>query len=241
MQEFKEPFKKDKKGIWYVNGKDVLLKPFKFTEISKAYVSNRQFYFIDGVNDYVVKDTTLTPLLFNRTKTFHLLKQFMEKDEIENVDYPIGYCKQNGALLGTIVPYYKDSISIKKIIYLYTLADLAKYYHHDNNEITNLISLLLDILNLISTMYDNNIIYVDIHSGNFLIYENSIKVIDFEPGYVHFSDNSGKYFNRIINNYKMLVETICRKLKLENYSVNKANTFMEMEKNVKSLEKRLER
>ena len=38
-------------------------------EIEKAYAERRKFYKIDGVEDYVIKDTTKLPYFFNQTRT----------------------------------------------------------------------------------------------------------------------------------------------------------------------------
>ena len=107
-------------------------------------------------------------------------------------------------------------------------------------EIDNLICMLLDILNLISKMYDKGVSYLDIHSGNFLFYNNGIKVIDFDYGYVLF-DKKDKYFDRIIRNYDMLVETICRRFGFKDILFNRDDTFMETEHHVKSLKRELRR
>ena len=241
MQELSTPFKRDKKNLWYLDTRDVKLTPFKFIEIGKSYSEKREFFYIEGVNDYIVKDTTMYPLLFNRTKTMSILKHFSDKqDLLLDIDFPIGYCKDAVRLKGTIIPYYQDSISLCKIIYLHKLSELKNYYNHESDVIDNLISLCLSILDLIIKMYDQNISYLDIHSGNFLIYNNTVKVIDFEPSFVYFK-NRYKHYDRIIKNYTMLVERICRRFGFEEVLLYPAQTFIDTELRVKSLKKELER
>ena len=42
-------------------------------------------------------------------------------------------------------------------------------------------------------LVNNNIYYLDIHSNNFLIYNNDLKLIDFEPSFVSFKEEDLKY------------------------------------------------
>lgn len=240
--EFNKTFKKDKNGIWYIDGKDVNISMFTFNDIVKSYGTRTHFYHIEGIDNYIIKDTTLYPLLFNKTRTKMLLKNFMMKQELfDNIEFPLGYYRNNKFLKGIIIPYYKDSTSIRKFIYLQPFESLKEYYNHESDDIDNLIAMLLDILELIHKMYQENIIYLDIHAGNFLFYNNEIKVIDFEPGYVYFDSKNGKYYESIIENYASLVRSILRRLKFGEIDFQPEDSFIDAEKNVKLLKKTLER
>ena len=101
-------------------------------------------------------------------------------------------------------------------------------------------SLLLDILDLISKMYDKGIYYLDIHSGNFLLYNNDVKVIDFEPGHVYFRDREWN-LKIMLNNYAILVERIRKRFGFKEIFFHSGIDFYNTEYNVKELKKRLER
>lgn len=240
--ELKEPFKLDKKGLVYLDSHDIKINNLCFKEIKKSYSEKRQFFKIDGIDDYIIKDSTSSPLLFNVSKNKKLLENLVNKQkDIPDVDFPIGYYQDNGKMKGIIIPYYEDSLSLRKMIYLYNFEELKNYYNHDCNDIDNLINLFIRILELISKMYNNGVMYLDIHSGNFVFKDNDVKVIDFDPGFVYFKDKDNDHYERILMNYATLVETICRRLKFKPILFNPECTFMETERKVKRLKKELER
>ena len=242
MVELDKPFKKDYHNLWYLDSKNVKITPFKFSEIGKPYEDRPNFFKIKGIDDYIIKDTSLYPFFFNRYRTIRNLVKLQQKQELlPNIDFPIGYYKDKGMVMGTIIPYYPGAISLRELIFLHKLPDVDNYYYRDPNEIDNLIYMFLDILELISKMYEQNIVYLDIHTGNFLIYKNDVKVIDFEPGYVYYSDKNHTKYERMIINYAKLIERICRRLGFKEVLLRPSDTFMGMENNIKTLSKRLER
>lgn len=242
MKELDEPFRKDSHGLWYIDANDVHLEPFKFHEMCKPYSQKTTFYKIGDISDYIVKDTTLHPLLFNRIRTMNFLKYIQQKQDYFNeIDFSVGYCKDKGILKGTIIPFYDGAMSLREFIYLHKLEELENLYYRDPSTMNNLLALFLDILDLIHKMYKNDVIYLDIHSGNFLFYKNSIKIIDFEPGYVFFDKGNNAYYKKIITNYAMLIEKICKRLGFEQIFLTPSDTFMDMEVRVKGLVKGLKR
>ena len=240
--EIKELFKMDKKGLLYLDSRDIKIDEISFREIKKSYRNKRQFFKIEGIDNYIIKDSTLDPFFFNTSRNKQLLEGLVKRQkDIPEVDFPIGYYQDKGKMKGTIIPYYYDSVSLRKIIYLHNFEDLKDYYNHESNEINNLINLLLKILDLVSKMYYNGVIYLDVHSGNFVIKDNDIKVIDFDPGFVFFKDKDHDHYERILMNYATLVETICRRLNFKPILFNPECTFMETERKVKKLKRELER
>ena len=240
--EIKEPFKRDNRGLIYVDSNDIQLNDLCFKEIKKSYGAKRQFFKIEGIDDYIIKDSTWIPLHFNQVRNRNLLQSLVNKQkDIPDVDFPIGYYRDHNKMKGIIIPYYQDALSLRKMIYLYVFDDLKKYYNHDSDDIDNLINLLVRILELLSKMYDNGVMYLDIHSGNFVFKDNDIKIIDFDPGFVFFKDKDHNHYERILSNYASLVETICRRLKFKPILFNPEITFMETERKVKKLKKELER
>lgn len=168
MVELNKPFQKDKHGIYYIDSKDVSVTPFHFNEVNTSYEHKRDFYFIDKIDNYIIKDTTDLPKMFNSYKTKKLLKNCMRKQDLINeVDFPVGYYLDNDKIKGTIIPYYKDAISVYQLTNLYELERIKDYYLHDENKMRNLIELCLDILKLLERMYEEGVIYLDLNTGNF--------------------------------------------------------------------------
>ena len=56
--------KQDKDGLLYLDSHDIRLESFRFPEINKEPSEKRTFYKIEGIDDYILKDTTAIPFLF---------------------------------------------------------------------------------------------------------------------------------------------------------------------------------
>ena len=232
--------KVDKHGLSYLDASDVKIEPFRFVEIGKRVEAKRTFYKIDGIFDYLIKDTTMIPLLFNRTTNLNLLKNLINKqNELPEIGFPIGYYSDHGKMKGAIIPYYLDAISIRKLIYMYKFENLKEFYNHDNDDVDNLISLLLEILEIISKMQSKKVYYTDVNTGNFVIYNNQVKVIDFDPGFIMFKDSNCYYYEKILKNYAILVERVCHRLGFTSVFFNSGDTFIDAEQRVKSLKREL--
>lgn len=242
MVDIKELLKYDNRQLGYIDSNDVYVEKFSFSEVGKIYNERIYFYRIDGINDYIIKDSTKNPLFFNNIRNKNLLRNLVNKQsELPDIGFPIGYYKHRGRMTGTIIPYYVDATSIKKLIYIETLDNLPKYYNHDSNESYNLISLFLEILEVIHSMYKKGVIYTDIHAGNFLVKDNEVKIIDFESGFIFFNDKKGEHLERLLYNYAGLIETICYRYGFKKVMFNRQESFYETEQSIKVLRKELER
>lgn len=238
---YQEPFRKDRNGLYYLDSRDIKIEELYVKQMSGSYQDRAHFFAIKGIDDYIIKDSTMYPYFFNRPRNLKLLKRLVDKQsEFDNIDFPIAYYKSFNILKGIVIPYYKDSASISELIYLHTFDELKNFYNHESDEIDNLISLLLDILELLSSMYDKGIYYIDVHSGNFLIYNNSVKVVDFEPGHVYFTDKEW-HLRLILYNYALLVDKIRRKYGFKDIFFRSGMDFYNTEYYVKDLKKKLER
>lgn len=91
---------------------------------------------------------------------------------VKKTIFPYGVVTKNGNVIGQAMPYYYNEIS---------LTDAAR----DGN---NPYTLFLEALDLIKELYDNGIIYIDIHGGNFLLTPTGLKLIDFEKEAIAFKD-----------------------------------------------------
>ena len=243
--EYKEPFKKDKRGLWYLDIRDIVLKEIYFPQYKRPYGhydERKPFYEIEGMDNLLVKDSSDYPAFFNHTRNLKLIEKLCQKqEEIPEVEFTVGYLQGYLMMSGIIVPYYKGGISVKSLACLYPFSDIQKYYNHEANEIDNLFSILLDILHLLTIMYNKGVYYTDANSGNFIIYNNEIKVIDFEPQFVFFSDYTGKHLNKILSKYTELVNAVFRRYNLEDLGLLQQDSFYETEKKILELRKRIER
>ena len=242
MKEFDKPFKLDKNNLWHIDSKDVILNKRTFSEAGKKSYNRSSFYLIDGIPDYIIKDDSKYTKLFRKQKILKMVKELTAiQDNLPNIGFPVGYFSNCGKVEGTIVPYYKDSISIHDFSCYSKFEELSKYYNRSSNNVDNFISMLLDVLDIISSMYDNNISYTDIHPGNFILYDNQVKVVDFEPNYLYYKQKGGYCFERMLKNYALAVYEICRRLGFDVVGFDSGESFMDAEEHVKVLGKRLER
>lgn len=235
-------FKLDDDNIWYLDDKDIKKKAVYFNKTNGFYNDNPKiFYLIEGNSDYIIKDTRFAPLFFNKTRIKKMLKDFYLHNNLKSIDLPLAYFKENNKLTGIVVPYYNHSVSIKKIINTEDVKELKKIYNHSKSDYYNIIVLCLEILDIIKTMYDEEMIYLDIHPGNFLLYNNQVKLVDFEPGYVFFTNKKEKYYDKIINGYLYLINLIFRKFKLDNFEIYKGDSFDKVKEDIMKLEKKIKR
>ena len=245
MKELDEPFKKDKKGLWYIDSRDITIKEKVFPQCNRGYgmyQEKRQFFEIDGINDLIIKDSTMYPVLFNRTRNLALLKELVKRQgELPEVDFPVAYYKSFGILKGIVVPYYRNAPSLSSLTCYCSCEQLLDHYHHDDDVIDNFVSMLLDVLNLLIIMYNKGVYYTDAHSGNFVIDKNTIKVIDFEPEYVFFSDIYGKHLKYMLRKYESLVNAVGPRCGFVKIGFKAGEDFYTTEKKVMELRKKLER
>ena len=238
--DIKKLLKYDDIGIPYIDYHDINIEKFKFQELKKSYEEKRTFYTIEGTNDYIIKDTTMVPLLFNRTINLKLLGNLIDRQILfTDIDFPIGYYRKHGRMYGTIIRNYHDAPSIRKLIYINKLEELKEFYNHNSDTVDNVICLLVDILEKLHMMQSKGIYYTDVNTGNFVVYNNEVKVIDFDPGFVFFKDQNCLHYDRILKNYANLVDLVLRQYGFKNILFNEEETFVDTERRVKSLRKEM--
>ena len=239
--DYKLPFKKDRHGLLYLNEEDIKITNLESRKIIRENVLPAKFYAIEGTLDIIIKDCTISELLLNRYRYLKLLRKLINKQpNIKNIDFPIGYFQSNNEFKGLLIPYYKESISLDEVITNYTFDDLNTFYNKKENDIDNFIALLLEIIDILKTLVNNGIYYLDIGPGNFLIYNNSIKLIDFAPSSVFFNDKKLNIRLMLIH-YSSLVNELIKEFGFKNIDFKIEENFYNTEWNVKDLRKRLER
>ena len=235
MNEDIRPFKIDKNGLYYIDNES-LLTPFSFNELVIPQSFRRTFYKIEGNDNYIVKDNSQRPLLFNELRNKKMLLRLNKKQVYcPDIDFPIGYFLHNNKITGTIIPFYQDALSLRKLFYLHDMGELDKYYKHDDNYYMNITFLCLDILKLIEELVSQKIFYSDIHSGNFLLYNNEVKIIDFDPEFIHFDKKKDWYYKEVLRNFGFLIHAIWVKLGYYNVSFDLGEDFLDAKEKIKSI------
>lgn len=235
---------KDDKGINCVDWNDSLNeKKFITTTFNKDEIRecSKRFFQFFSTDDYLMRlnknmnrdDKSLYDLV---TNLYCMQKKFPE------IDFPIGVVRYNENVIGQIIRYYENAKSLKDVAVFEDLSSLNKYFQRDEDSIRNLFIIYREILELLENLYDNDIAYLDVHAGNFVFYNDKIKIIDFEPGYISF----GKmHYNEliVIRNFISLMTRILHAFNLYDklsYFENE-KTFTGMKKNLTLFENQVRR
>ena len=227
----------DSLGIPYFNKEDKGKELFFYSiRTSNKKATKSKFYELLALKDYLIKYPQVS---LNKEEYLTMLKLFQDlQTKITLTDFPIGYYEEKDIFKGTIVPYYKDSISLLEITESNTLKELKKYYHHDNDKLHNLYLLLNEILNVLEELQENGLSYIDSNPSNFLIKDNQIKLIDFDPKYLLYGLNK-KNINATLERFDDLVFYLHQNFKLANLTIYKAKNFDVMRKHLVKLENKM--
>lgn len=245
--ELDKPFKKDKSGLWYIDSREVLIQKLDVKQVrdNKEPIKKKKpanFYSIDGIDNYIIKECVGRPRLLYTYQYLKLLKRLTARQEyITEIDFPIAYSKNYGKYNGLVIPYYESAISLTEIFNSdEPLKELLNYYHKDSDEKNNFICLLLEILERITDMRYQGIYYLDIHPGNFMIYNNSVKVIDFDPDCIYFN-NPKLSQEQVLFYYDLFVAELLRRCGYEDIYFGRKIDFYDADISVRKLRKSLER
>ena len=235
---FPTGLKIDRDGLRYLDDKslikDNLLLDKRGLDLDNKYYTYGYFA-IDSSLEYIIKYcyTTLTKGQSEKYKEM-LANLVRERRTVRNTDLPIGYFRERKKLAGLIIKYYKDGISFDKLL-KEDLSLLSNYYLHDEDSIHNLFLLFLDIVTNIEEMFDNRIYYTDINPGNFILTDNRVKIIDFEPDNVKFDERDKRLKNIILLLYVFINKTIAN-YKLESTIRDNNASLGEVKVYIKKLE-----
>ena len=168
--------------------------------------------------------------LFNCAITHHydidLIKNLQQKQKnIKLTQFPTGIVTYKGYIIGQEMPFYVNCIDLLK--YCQTLGD--------NNVIINQI---IKCIQIIQELYENGIVYIDVHPQNFLVDSlGGFHLIDFDNKYVSFSIDDIDSYNRMIDNLKCMIKDI---FKLFNISLENIDCLNSLEDILDSLQSILE-
>ena len=179
--------KEDKKGRLYTD--DLAVLTHRLDEVDKRAKVGREkskFYSFDNGGYYIIKNppelTLESKINYMQMLTFLLEAQ----EKVHLTELPIGYYRKCWSFTGLIIRYYGDG-TLSSIINEKNIEAIKKYYHHSDDSIENLFLLLEDYLKSLEELYRNGIYYYDFNSGNIIIYDNSVKIIDFDPDQIAFN------------------------------------------------------
>lgn len=227
----------DSRRLLYFNelskGKEII---FPNTQTKKNQNDKSKFYELLKYEKYLIKYS------LNELKCediFTMLTIFSElKDKIILTNLPIGYFQEKELLKGTIVPYYRDSISLYQITKDKNLNELINYYYHDDNKLHNLYLLFNDILDILEELQNNGISYFDSNPGNFILKDNQVKLIDFDPKYLKYGITN-ENIKETLSRFDDLLFHTHLNLRLDNLSIYKAKDFQTMRKHLIKLENKI--
>ena len=95
----------------------------------------------------------------------------------------------------------------------------------------------MKVLNILKSLYENDIFYIDIHPNNFLIVVGSIKIIDFENHSIDNSKDKEKYF---MHNLCYIIKFINKYFNME-CDIDKNDSFEEVYHKVRKRKENYER
>lgn len=172
-------------------------------------------------------------------KLYNMLERFIEKkDKIKNIDLPTAYYKEGNSIKGLIVPYYKNGISLYQLARTGDLSTLQKYYHHDDEVIHNLYILCQDILNKLEELVDNGILYYDSNLSNFIVVDNTIKIIDFDYKYLEYNITK-ETLKTVLRGFEQLFYELNKKFKLEDLCIYYPKKFSDMQRHISKTETKI--
>lgn len=120
------------------------------------------------------------------------------KDNIKLSTFPVGIVKVNDIVVGQLIKYYKNSITLTEFFKSSPSVDPMYYY--------------LKVLDILEELALNGICYEDVHGGNFLIVGNKFKIIDFSEFRIKINEKyRGAYYN-MFQNFNNMVNNLNFKL-----------------------------
>lgn len=151
---------------------------------------------------------------------YTIVSKLQEKQKnIKLSEFPTGILTIENKIIGQEIPLYDNSKTIFD-------------YFKEGNMKKRPTQFYLEILKILKELFDNGIMYRDVHARNFLV-ENIteiINIIDFESIFVSF-DKLPYTYSALINNYKVglinILNSICGIEFSEDFK--KANTLEEVE------------
>ena len=229
----------DNEGLLYYDesdkGKEILFK-----NDAKKRIPNdvSKFYQLLQNSDLIIKYSINN---LDNEKVRYMLRRFLElKNKVQLTDLPTSYYVEDGIMHGTVIHYYQDAPSLDSIFRTHQLGELKKYYMHDDDNIHNLFMLLSDIISIIEELKDNEILYIDSNPGNFVLFNNQAKLIDFDPSYNRIRYGNDKHdIREVLKGIEELVFLANKRFGLYDLYVSRIKSFDAMRKHLVKVENKV--
>lgn len=230
--------KLDKDGLLYTD--DLIDRFSRLISIDKRKYKNEFYasYFcrLKSTMDYIIKQPVTILTRKERIAYKELLIKLLEKQkEIVKTEFPIGYVKDKRKLSGLIIRYYKDGISLENVIKEQDLMLFGKYYYHDEDDVHNLFLIFDEIISILYELFEHEVYYTDINPGNFIIDDNQIRLIDFDPKYVTFNNKDLK-LTVVLERYIDLINLVLKDVLLPSGYNESIHNFEEAKVFTKKIE-----
>lgn len=125
---------------------------------------------------------------FNGSCDDRLISKLQERQSsVLLTKFPTGVVTRDGYIIGQEMPFFPDGKTLDEYLKGCSVSEIFALYKK--------------VLLILKELYNNKIIYVDVHHGNFLVTPNSkVELIDFDSTCVHFDVENPEAKNVIVKN-----------------------------------------
>lgn len=116
------------------------------------------------------------------------------RDNIRLTNLPFGIVKINDIVVGQLIKYYKNSITLIDFFKGSPSIDPIPYY--------------LKVLDILEELALNNICYEDVHGGNFLVVGDRLRLIDFSHSRVKVNQDFNRMYYPLFQNFNTMVNKL---------------------------------
>ena len=179
-----EELKEVKKGNFIASGSEASIYKYK------KYVALRLY---DVQEDGLF--CPVTGKMIGRPACEELIKNLhVYKDNIKLSSFPIGIVKVNDIVIGQLIKYYKNSITLTDFFKSSPSVDPIDYY--------------MKILDILEELALNGIAYDDVHGGNFLIVGDKLRIIDFSEYRMKVGQKYKGVYRNMFENFNTMVNRL---------------------------------
>lgn len=150
-----------------------------------------------------------------------LISELLKRQSsVKLTEFPTGIVTLENSVIGQEIPLYEGYKDLIKIIKTKQTKQIIKYYN--------------DMIKILEELYNADIVYIDCHTKNFLINDNTniVRLIDFEPNQISLKKDIYSYKKML----KILKENINRinALKNINFKLDKEETLTDVRETILS-------
>ena len=116
---------------------------------------------------------------------------------VKLTEFPTGVVTIENKVIGQEVPYYENYNTLRNVFNEKQHKKIPTYYY-------------IEILKILKELYAADIVYSDIHGRNFILsaVDETMKLIDFDDGYVKFDEDKKYHYTSMISNLKYLINKL---------------------------------